>query len=107
MQDSRATKLQNEKFSDEDIPSAPQFCGSAGEIKQESKQLPTSRAHYEFRAADLRDFSVKNGAKISESVPPKVKPQDGSGQKMSDPSVRFVKSFASSCDRCRIFYLQY
>ncbi|XP_057470363.1 uncharacterized protein LOC130759232 [Actinidia eriantha] len=95
VKDSRATKLQNEKFSDEDIPSAPQFCGSAGEIKQEAEQLPTSRAHYASRTADLRDFSVKNGAKISESVPPKVKPQDGTGQKMSDPSVRIATGIES------------
>lgn len=103
MQDSRAKKLQNEKLSDDDIPSAPPFCGSAGEIKQEAEQLQNSREHYAPHAADFRDFSVKNGAKTSESVPPQVKPQDGTGQKMSDASVRSVKSFANSCNCCPIF----
>ncbi|XP_057490269.1 uncharacterized protein LOC130776172 [Actinidia eriantha] len=95
VKDSRAKKLLNEKLSDDDIPSAPPFCGSAGEIKQEAEQLQNSRAHYAPRAADFRDFSVKNGAKTSESVPSEVKPQDGTGQKMSDAAVRSATGIES------------
>lgn len=40
--------LQNGRLSDdedEDVPSAPPFCGSTPEIRQTTEEIPTSRAH--------------------------------------------------------------
>ncbi|XP_052201357.1 uncharacterized protein LOC127807506 [Diospyros lotus] len=89
VKDSRAKSLQNGKlFDDDDIPSAPPFCGSAGEIKQDPGQLPTARAACIPRQADSHECSVKNDPTSSENGLPRVKVQDTAGQRMSDQSMR-------------------
>ncbi|KAA8538165.1 hypothetical protein F0562_027773 [Nyssa sinensis] len=83
-----ARNLQNEKLSDDDIPSAPLFRGSAGEITQDTEKIPTSRAHYTPSVADSQGFSVRNKLNTSKSISPVVNPQDNAGQKIPDQSVR-------------------
>ncbi|KAI8000219.1 hypothetical protein LOK49_LG09G02077 [Camellia lanceoleosa] len=68
--DSRVRNLPNEKFSDDDIPSAPLFCGSSREIKEDAEQLPTSRAQYKPYVPYSHDFSAKNGPDASDSISP-------------------------------------
>uniref|UniRef100_A0A5B6ZKD2 Pesticidal crystal cry8Ba protein n=1 Tax=Davidia involucrata TaxID=16924 RepID=A0A5B6ZKD2_DAVIN len=86
--DLRARNLANERLSDDDIPSAPPFCGSAGATKQDTEQIPTSRAHNTPCVADSQGFSVRNKPNTSESISSGVNPQDNTGQKIPDQSVR-------------------
>ncbi|KAF5942663.1 hypothetical protein HYC85_020305 [Camellia sinensis] len=82
--DSRVRNLPNEKFSDDDIPSAPLFCGSSREIKEDAEQLPTSRAQYKPYVPYSHDFSAKNGPDASDSVSSRVEPEDNTEKKIPD-----------------------
>ncbi|XP_059637232.1 uncharacterized protein LOC132279312 [Cornus florida] len=73
--------------SDFDIASAP-FCGSAGEIKQETEEITTFRAHHTPCVVGLHDFSVRNEPNTSESAATRVNPKDNTGQKISNQSAR-------------------
>ncbi|KAA8528345.1 hypothetical protein F0562_035700 [Nyssa sinensis] len=86
--DLRARNLPNERLSDDDIPSAPPFCGYAKEIKPDTEQIPTSRAHYTAYVADSQGFSVRNKPNTLESISSGVYPQDNTEQKIPDQSVR-------------------
>ncbi|XP_059631017.1 uncharacterized protein LOC132273926, partial [Cornus florida] len=89
-----AKNLQNGRLSDDDIPSAPPFCGSA--IKTEQSPMRSERCTP--RVADSDDFSVRNEKNISESIPAqaaRVYPQDNAGQKIPDPSVRTAAGIES------------
>lgn len=94
VKDSCTRNLQTGTLSDDDIPSAPPICGSAGEIKQDAEQLPTARPHHTPRAADSHD-SVKNGPNIRENISSQVKPRDSTGQKLADQSVRSTTGIES------------
>ncbi|XP_028080585.1 uncharacterized protein LOC114282134 isoform X2 [Camellia sinensis] len=87
--------LPNEKFSDDDIPSAPLFCGSSREIKEDAEQLPTSRAQYKPYVPYLHDFLAKNGPDASDSSSPQVKPEDNTEKKIPDQHVRSASGIES------------
>ncbi|CAL5348876.1 hypothetical protein CsSME_00035553 [Camellia sinensis var. sinensis] len=93
--DSRVRNLPNEKFSDDDIPSAPLFCGSSREIKEDAEQLPTSRAQYKPYVPYSHDFSAKNGPDASDSVSPRVEPEDNTEKKIPDQHVRSASGIES------------
>ncbi|KAL7208179.1 hypothetical protein ACSBR1_030014 [Camellia fascicularis] len=93
--DSRVRNLPNEKFSDDDIPSAPLFCGSSREIKEDAEQLPTSRAQYKPYVPYSHDFSAKNGPDASDSISPRVEPEDNTEKKIPDQHVRSASGIES------------
>ena len=65
---------------DDDIPSAPPFCGSTQEIKQTPEGIPASRAHTTPNKAESSTLKSMSGDKIENQV------ENGS----SDQFVRFV-----------------
>ncbi|KAI7998806.1 hypothetical protein LOK49_LG10G00782 [Camellia lanceoleosa] len=93
--DSRVRNLPNEKFYDDDIPSAPLFCGSSREIKEDAEQLPTSRARYKPYVPYSHDFLAKNGPDASDSISPRVKPEDNTEKKIPDQHVRSASGIES------------
>ncbi|XP_022768426.1 uncharacterized protein LOC111312441 isoform X2 [Durio zibethinus] len=92
--DLNSRKLQHEKFSDDDIPSAPPFSSSVQEVKQDIEHIPTSEIQSTWCAADSHDpktFKSMSG----------VKPEHNMGNKKSDEFVRSgagaEAATASSC----------
>lgn len=86
MQDLNSRKLQDEKFSDEDIPSAPPFSSSVQEVKQDSRQIPVTEIESAKGAANSRDpktFKSMSG----------VEPELNKSNKRSNECVRFVQWF--------------
>ncbi|KAF3446002.1 hypothetical protein FNV43_RR11180 [Rhamnella rubrinervis] len=78
-------KQQNGKFSaDDDIASAPPFCGAAQEIKQAADKSPASKIHGATHAEDSSE--IKSG--------PSIKPEDKSGNE--NKSDHFVRATAGS-----------
>ncbi|KAL3514254.1 hypothetical protein ACH5RR_026971 [Cinchona calisaya] len=53
--DVASRNLDNQRFSDEDVPSAPPFCGSAGEIKIDKETSPASKTEYPSSMASEKD----------------------------------------------------
>ncbi|XAR48510.1 hypothetical protein NMG60_11031358 [Bertholletia excelsa] len=68
--DSHVENLQEEKFADDDIPSAPPICGSASEIKQNIQEPAGTRAHH----------SAKSGGNASEIVSSLLKQEDNTAE---------------------------
>ena len=80
-------KQQHEKFSDDDIPSAPPFSSSVQEVKQDTEHIPASEIESTQCAADSHDpktFKSMSG----------VKPEHDRSNRKSDEFVRFVQGFA-------------
>lgn len=74
-------KLQNGKFSDDDdVASAPPFCGAAQEIKQAADKSPASKIHGTTHAADSSE--IKTG--------PSINPEDKGGHE--NKSDHFARS---------------
>ncbi|XWS21422.1 hypothetical protein CRYUN_Cryun30bG0053700 [Craigia yunnanensis] len=74
-------KLQLEKFSDDDIPSAPPFSSSVQEVKQDTEHIPASEIESTQCAADSHDpktFKSMSG----------VKPEHDRNNRKSDEFVR-------------------
>ncbi|KAM1203766.1 hypothetical protein ACFX13_020079 [Malus domestica] len=57
-----STNLQSKKFPDDDVPSAPPFCGATQEIKQDDEKSPT-RVHRTPRATSPSEFKTTPGKK--------------------------------------------
>lgn len=72
--------LDHEKFSDDDVPSAPPFYGSGGEIKQDKEKSPTSKAEY---ASPL----AVEGSNL-ESISPSVSAQEKVAKGTCNSTVR-------------------
>ncbi|XAR62089.1 hypothetical protein NMG60_11016706 [Bertholletia excelsa] len=93
MKDSSARNLQNGRLSDDEVPSAPPFCGSVGEIKQTAEQYPTAKAHH--TSCNVDNFVPKNARDGSEFNSSKLKLEDNTGQEVPDPSVRKISGTES------------
>ncbi|TYH72274.1 hypothetical protein ES332_D05G242800v1 [Gossypium tomentosum] len=79
--DLNSRKLQDEKFSDDDIPSAPPFSSSVQEAKQDSRQIPLTEIRSAKGAADSCDpktFKSMSG----------VEPELNTSHKKSNECVR-------------------
>lgn len=76
--------MDHEKFSDDDVPSAPPFCGSGGEIKQDMEKSPTSKVEYTSTLA-------AEGSNL-ESVSPSISAQENITKGTCNSTVRFVQS---------------
>ncbi|CAK9148987.1 unnamed protein product [Ilex paraguariensis] len=64
-----AINLQNQKPSDDDVPSAPPLRGSAGEIKQDAVQIPMSFKPQDNPPKDIPGASVRTSAGLEAGVP--------------------------------------
>lgn len=62
LQNFNSTNLQSEKLSDDDVPSAPPFCGATQEIKQDDEISP-SRVHRTPHATASSEFKTTPGRK--------------------------------------------
>ncbi|KDP41462.1 hypothetical protein JCGZ_15869 [Jatropha curcas] len=84
--DLHSRNLQNEKLSyDDDVPSAPPFCGSGQEIKETGELA--SGVHKTTGITDSSDFSTIN--ETSKTKPTSVgEPKDNSGNKNPDQFLR-------------------
>lgn len=92
-QDSHAKTLPKESFSDgdDDVPSAPPFCGSGQKINESAKQVSPSGEQSKPCAAGSHGFSTKNGPDTLRSVPG-FNSEDKTGMGIPDKFVRFVYS---------------
>ncbi|MBA0720799.1 hypothetical protein Golax_008402, partial [Gossypium laxum] len=79
--DLNSRKLQDEKFSDDDIPSAPPFSSSVQEAKQDSRRIPVTEIRSAKGAADSCD--PKTFKSMSE-----VEPELNTSHKKSNECVR-------------------
>ncbi|KAM7514512.1 hypothetical protein LguiA_004095 [Lonicera macranthoides] len=86
IKESHARNAQNQKPFDDDIPSAPPFSGSAGEVRQDVEKTPASRAHYTKSTGDSRGFSANPNT--SEKTSPSANTDDKIQQDIPDPSSR-------------------
>lgn len=80
MQDVTARNLQNQKFSDDDLPSAPPFCGSGEEVKLDKEKTPAAKVEY---SSPLAESNIEN-------VAPTISVQDNIAKGTCDSSIRFV-----------------
>ncbi|RVW65613.1 hypothetical protein CK203_033106 [Vitis vinifera] len=93
-QDSHAKTLPKESFSDgdDDVPSAPPFCGSGQKINESAKQVSPSGEQSKPCAAGSHGFSTKNGPDTLRSVPG-FNSEDKTGMGVPD---KFVRTTASA-----------
>lgn len=92
--DSHAKTLPKESFSDgdDDVPSAPPFCGSGQKINESAKQVSPSGEQSKPCAAGSHGFSTKNGPDTLRSVPG-FNSEDKTGMGIPD---KFVRTTASA-----------
>ena len=73
--------MEKQRFSDEDVPSAPPFCGSGGEIKIDRETSPVSKMEY---------LSSMKAEKDNLGRSPGISQQDNVPKYTRDSTVRFV-----------------
>lgn len=80
--------LENKRFSDEDIPSAPPFCGSGGEIKIDGETSSVSRKECVSSMAAEKDTPERKSSDTGQ--------QDNVPKDTCDSTVRFVFPYGIS-----------
>ncbi|KAI5654995.1 hypothetical protein M9H77_32182 [Catharanthus roseus] len=78
--DVTARNLQNQKFSDDDLPSAPPFCGSGEEVKLDKEKTPAAKVEYSSPLAATKS-NIEN-------VAPTISVQDNIAKGTCDSSIR-------------------
>ncbi|KAF8377347.1 hypothetical protein HHK36_030724 [Tetracentron sinense] len=93
--DFHARGLQNMKLSDDDVPSAPPFCGSSEEINQDAEQIPASGAHGTQCTTNTNGFSSRNEPNTRQNMYSGVTAQDNTENRIPDEAVRFGQLLAA------------
>lgn len=81
--------MDSQRFSDEDVPSAPPFCGSGGEIKLDRETSPAPKRQYLFSMEAEKNTLGRRSPATGE--------QDSVRQDTCDSTVRFVCLYGICC----------